>query len=127
MRFGHAKSFLIPALAIAAGLIVPSTRAETVNVPFDFIAQGHSFPSGVYSIETNPGKHLVTLHSKKANATLNWSMGPGAESNEGHVLLGFSATPEGRHVLDSVQYGRRFTVDGNSLQPNLRSRMPLQP
>lgn len=127
MRFGHAKSFLIPALAIAAALIVPTTRAETVNVPFDFVAQGHSFPSGVYSIEQNPAKHLVTLHATKHTAILNWTMGPAADSSEGHVLLNFSTSTEGLHVLNSIRYGRRFNVDGSSIQLNQRNRMPLQP
>jgi hypothetical protein len=127
MRKKASTIFLFSALAVAAGLLTASARAESVNVPFEFIAQDHNFPSGNYAVEQNPAKHLVTLRSLKSNATLNWSMGAGAEGNQGHVLLNFSTSENGTHVLRTIQFSRRFTLESSAFQPNQRTRMPLQP
>jgi hypothetical protein len=127
MRTKASTIFLFSALAVAVGVLTASAKAESVNVPFEFIAQDHNFPSGNYAIEQSPAKHLVTLRSLKSNATLNWTMGAGAEGNAGHVLLNFSTSANGMHVLRSIQFSRRFTLEGNVFQPNQRTRMPLQP
>ncbi len=127
MRTKASTIFLFSALAVAAGLLAASARAESVNVPFEFIAHDHNFPSGDYAVEQNPGRHLVTLRSMKGNATLNWLVGAGTEWNGGHVQLSFGASANGTHVLRSIQFGRRFVVQGNLFQPDQRNRMPLQP
>jgi hypothetical protein len=127
MRTKASTIFLFSALAVAAGLLTASARAESVNVPFEFIAQDHNFPSGNYAVEQSPAKHLVTLRSLKNNATLNWTMGAGAEGIDGHVLLNFSTSANGTHVLRSIRFSRRFAVDGTLFQPDQRTRMPLQP
>ncbi len=127
MRTKASTIFLLSALAVATGLLSATARAETVNVPFEFIAHDHNFPSGDYAVEQNPGRHLVTLRSVKSNATLNWLVGAGTDWNKGHVLLSFGASANGTHVLRSIQFGRRFVVEGNLFQPDQRTRMPLQP
>jgi hypothetical protein len=127
MRTKASTIFLLSALAVATGLLTASAKAESVNVPFEFIAHDHNFPSGDYAVEQNPGKHLVTLRSVKGNATLNWLVGAGTEWNGGHVQLSFGSSANGKHVLRSIQFSRRFVIEGNLFQPDQRNRVPLQP
>ncbi|HEY3705883.1 MAG TPA: hypothetical protein VGL22_12515 [Terracidiphilus sp.] len=117
MRIKLSKLFLISALAASAMLTCGTAHAaETINVPFEFTAQGHSFPSGSYTVEQNSGKHLVTLHQLKGDATLNWTMGPGSESNGGHVLMNFGRSANGTYVLNAILFGRRFSLEGSPFQ-----------
>jgi hypothetical protein len=127
MRIKFSKLFLIPALAAVAALAGGVAHAaETVTVPFEFSAQGHNFPSGDYAVEQNPGKHLVTLHHVKSDATLNWTMGPGAESEHGHVLLNFGQSADGKHVLSSIRFGRRFILEGSPFQNTPGRHAPVR-
>ena len=126
MRFTFSKLFLVSTLAAAAAIASLSARAESVNVPFEFTAQGHSFPSGDYAVEQSPAKHLVILHQVKGNAVLNWSMGAGAESEEGHIQLNFRQSENGMHILKSVQYGRRFAIGGSPFQHAPGNQAPMR-
>jgi hypothetical protein len=126
MRNKASTIFLISLLAVATALLSASASAETINVPFEFVAHGHSFPNGTYVVEKNPARHTVTLHSLKGNATLYWSMGAEGDANSGHLLLNFATVGE-IHILKSIQYGRLFTVEGSPFQYGGRNRPPMQP
>jgi hypothetical protein len=126
MRSKAATIFLVSALAVATAFLSASANAETINVPFEFVAHGRSFPNGAYVVEKNPARHTVTLHCLKGNATLYWIMGAEGDANNGHLLLSFATVGE-MHILKSIQYGRLFTVDGSPFQDGARNRAPMQP
>ena len=108
MRVTLCKLFLIPAIAIAA-LAAPSAKAENVNVPFGFTADGHSFLAGTYSVEQSPSKNSVTLHWVNGLASFTWLMAPGDPApSDTRVVLRFVET-DGGHVLDSIQYRAQVT------------------
>ena len=126
MRSMASTIFKLSALAVATAFLSAPASGETVNVPFEFVAHGHNFPNGTYSIEKNPARHSVTLHSLKGNATLYWIMGAEGDANSGHLLLNFS-TVGAMHVLKSIQYGHVFKVEGSPFQYDARSGAPMQP
>src|SRR5215472_8341045 len=112
MRLTLGKFMALPALVLAAGLLAaPARAAESINIPFDFTAQGQSYPAGAYSVEQKPMQHMVVLHQVKGNAIINWLMGPGAQPGDTHVLLNFSQSGT-THQLRSIQYARTFTFGG---------------
>src|SRR5215469_12729753 len=122
MRIRFSKLFLITAMVAGAALAGGTAHAaDTVNVPFEFVAQGHSFPSGSYAVEQDHGKHLVTLHKVKGDATLNWTMRP-CELDRGHIHMNFDRTADGTHVLKSIQFNRFFTLEGDAFE-NLPGRL----
>jgi hypothetical protein len=117
------RLFLIPTLAATAAISGGVAHAaETVNVPFAFTAQGHNFPGGCYSVEQNPGKHLVTLHQIKGTALLNWTVEPGATTDGDHILLNFGRSADGSHVLRSIKFDHPFPVEGSPFD-NLPGRL----
>ena len=123
MRSRLSQLFLVPALAAAAALASGIAHAaETINVPFEFTAQGHSFPGGAYTIEQDPGKHLVILRQVKGDAVLNWTTGLNAESERDQVLMNFAHSADGTYVLNSIQFGRRFDLVGSPMHG-----MPIRP
>ena len=99
-------SKLLPfaALAAAALLSINTAKAETVNVPFAFRAQGHSFPAGQYRINQSLGNGFVTLQSIDGSRSFTSVVAPGAPApSDTRVVLQFdkgSAT----HELRSIQY-----------------------
>ena len=108
MRVTWCKLFLVPAIA-AAALAAPSARAENVNVPFAFVADGHSFPAGAYSVEQSVDKNAVTLHYINGLANFTWVMSPGDPApNDNRLVLRF-VEAGGKHVLDSIQYHAQIT------------------
>jgi hypothetical protein len=122
MHIRYSNLFVIPALAAAAALAGGTAHAaETVTVPFEFTAQGHSFPSGSYAVEQDHGKHVVTLHKVKGDATLNWTMSP-CEYDRGHIHMNFDRAADGTHILKSIQFSRFFTLEGDAFQ-NLPGRL----
>jgi hypothetical protein len=126
MRFTLCKILLLPALAAATGFASQSARAESVNVPFEFTAHGHSFPSGTYAVEQSPSRHTVTLHAIKGHAAITWMMGAGPESSDARVVLQFGQIG-GTHVLKSVSYGHQFSVEDHPSQVPATHGQPARP
>jgi hypothetical protein len=109
MRSTISKLFLVPALAAAAALIIPSAQAETVKVPFNFTAHGHSFPAGTYSVEQTQDRNMVMLHSVDSKQTFTWILAPGdPQPDDDRVVLTFSDSGDD-HVLDSIQYRNKVS------------------
>ena len=110
MRSTLYKFFLVPALTAAAALIAPSAKAATVNVPFNFVAQGHSFPAGSYSVQRDLNSNFVTLSAKDgAYKSITSVLGPGAPDNrDARIILRFM--PDGNnYTLDTIQFGAKIT------------------
>src|SRR5215472_18892631 len=108
MRSTLSKLFLVPAIAAAAALIPTSARAETIQIPFNFSAHGHSFPAGAYDVEQNQDHNMVTLHALNSNKTFTGTLAPGdPQPNDSRVVLYFSDSAD-NHVLDSIQYHNKI-------------------
>jgi hypothetical protein len=101
------RSFiLVPAIVAAAAFTANSTMAESIRVPFNFVAGGENCPAGVYSVKASGDE--VSLMGRGASSFM-WLMHPGnSASPGGHVVLKFDQIGT-EHVLRSVQYGPQET------------------
>lgn len=109
MRSMFSKMFLTAALAAASVLTVTSARAETVNVPFRFSAQGKTFPAGQYRVEQSLGSSMVTIQSLDGSNSFTALVAPGKPSpQDKRVVLWFDAAGDS-HTLRSIQYHNEIT------------------
>ena len=109
MRSTLCKFFLVPAIAVAAAMAGHSAQAQTVNVPFQFTALGHSFPAGAYSVQRDLTSNFVSLRAKDSSNVLTKVLGPGdAQLGDDRIVLRFALDGD-YHVLESIQYGARIT------------------
>jgi hypothetical protein len=106
MRFTLRSSILTPMLLAAAVFTATSAMAEThVNVPFNFKADGKSFPAGSYTV--NSAGDFVKLDG--VSQSLTWVIHPGDPApTDKRVILKFDQAGSD-HVLRSIQYGNMTT------------------
>jgi hypothetical protein len=104
------KFVLAPAVLAAAAFTASSATAETtVNVPFNFTADGHVCPAGLYTVKHDSDSSFVTLSRKGTGNTFTWIVGPADTTpSERKIALNFDAVGN-QHVLQSVQYGTKIT------------------
>jgi hypothetical protein len=98
---------LIPSVAFCATAALAANQAK-VNVPFDFTAQGHSYPAGSYEVTTDMNHNFVTLASQTdATKHLTWLVGP-ADARKMPAVVTFDQAGTG-YYLKTVQMGNRIT------------------
>jgi hypothetical protein len=101
------RSFiLVPSIVAAAAFTANNTMAESIRVPFNFVAAGENCPAGVYSVKVSGDE--VSLLGRGASSFM-WLMHPGnSASPDGRVVLKFDQNGT-EHILRSVQYGPQET------------------
>jgi hypothetical protein len=101
---------LAPAVMATAALATTSAMAATtLNVPFSFTVDGKKCPAGVYAVERDGIRHMVTLQGKGQQQSFMWLVGPGDSAPaDAYVVLRFDELGQ-THVLRSVQYGSKIT------------------
>jgi hypothetical protein len=103
------KFVLAPAVLAAAVLTASSAKAETtVNIPFNFTADGHVCPAGLYTVKHDTDSSFLTLSRKGSADTFTWIVGPADAPSERKISLKFDELGKTR-VLQSVQYGTLIT------------------
>lgn len=104
------KKLLPPvALAAAALLSVNTAKAETVNVPFAFSAQGKVFPAGQYRVNETLGNGFVTMQSMDGSHSFTSVVAPGAPApSDASVVLRFDSSRT-THELRSIQYHNQIS------------------
>lgn len=103
------KLLPVAALAAVALLSVNTAKAETVNVPFSFSAQGKLFPAGQYRVNQNLGNGFVTLQSVDGTRSFTSVVTPGAPAqSDTRVVLRFDAG-SARRELRSIQYHNQIS------------------
>jgi hypothetical protein len=109
MRFILRKVILASAFGAAVALAGNCAMAATrVNVPFNFSVAGKTLPAGGYNLVHEANSGFVTLQSIESNDSYTWLLTPGPAENDQKVALRFDDS-EGKHVLESVQYGSKIT------------------
>lgn len=58
---------LLAGLLLAASNSFATAQLATANIPFSFIVEGKTYPSGSYRISLNDAESTVTLQNEKAN------------------------------------------------------------
>jgi len=103
------KFVLAPAVLAAAVLTASSAKAETtVNIPFNFTADGHVCPAGLYIVKHDSDSSFLTLSRKGSADTFTWIVGPADATSDRKISLKFDQLGKAR-VLQSVQYGTLIT------------------
>lgn len=101
---------LLLASAMLALAVTPAlAAAATVNVPFDFVANGKHCPAGVYIVSRDSQLNAVRLQSADGARNLQFIAGPGEPSPyDSRVVLTFDKWDSG-YTLRLVQYGNQIT------------------
>ncbi|HUA93343.1 MAG TPA: hypothetical protein VL991_12295 [Terracidiphilus sp.] len=116
MRSMYRSFILAPAMMACAAFTANTAMAESIRVPFNFVAAGQNCPAGVYSL--NVAGDAVSLMGRGASSFM-WLMHPGnPASPQGRVVLKFDQIGNER-ILHSVQYGSQETSQlDKKLKPN---------
>lgn len=103
------KLLPVAVLAAVALLSVNTAKAEIVNVPFAFRAQGKLFPAGQYRVNQSLGNGFVTLRSMDGSRSFTSVVTPGAPAPaDTRVVLDFDAG-SATHELRSIQYHNQIS------------------
>lgn len=110
MRFILPHLVLASAVIASGALAVNSASAETVKVPFGFIAAGQNWPAGVYTVNRDSSGNTLMLSNAAASKSLLLVTGPATQDpTDSRVTLTFDNLAT-THALRSVQYGSRITA-----------------
>jgi predicted secreted protein len=101
------------AILAAAALLATSAFASSkavVNIPFAFVAQGHTFPAGQYEATSDPMRNMLALRSTTdTSVSARWVAGP-ADYNPNDEKLTLKFDDFGNtHALRTVQLGPEIT------------------
>jgi hypothetical protein len=103
------RSAIFATAAICATAAFAAERA-VVDIPFNFVSQGKSFPAGRYAATLDPNQNVLEL-SNVSNAKLSahWAVGP-ADFKPGDEKLTIKFDDLGNsHHLRTMQLGSRIT------------------
>jgi hypothetical protein len=120
MRINHLSQILAPAaLALAAFATHPAMAQSRLNVPFNFIAAGHSFPAGTYTVTPDRTIGAVILHG--ANGVLTELANTSGNAKDNPVVsLKFDRVDK-TYYLRTVQVGQLVT---RKLDSRIRETIP---
>ncbi|HTV07003.1 MAG TPA: hypothetical protein VME86_16665 [Acidobacteriaceae bacterium] len=103
------RSAIFASAAICATAAFAADRA-VVNIPFNFVSQGKSFPAGRYAASLDLNQNVVKLSNiDNASYSACWTAGP-ADFNPSNEKLTLKFDDLGpNHLLRTVQLGPRIT------------------
>lgn len=110
------KKLLIVMTILAAVAVVPAFAQATtvrVNVPNEFVVNGHAMPAGEYAVEETFGSQTAIIQSldhKTSAIVVTW----GARSTDGDSSLTF-------RVVDGKYYLTAITENGISKELSAKS------
>jgi hypothetical protein len=114
------RNLILASALLSAGASAFAANITAVNVPFDFVAHGHSYSAGEYSVRLNSDQTTVTLTNVQHPAErFLWEIGPGTGLlQKPKVGLDFSAAGS-THMLHKIRYGSLSTasLDSPAKQP----------
>ncbi|MGC2160550.1 MAG: hypothetical protein WA634_01450, partial [Silvibacterium sp.] len=101
------------AVLAAATLCATSAFAANkavVNIPFNFVSQGHSFPAGQYVATVDTNHNVLALSSTtNTKVSAHWVAGPAGDNpNDEKLILKFDDLGN-KHTLRTVQLGPEVT------------------
>jgi hypothetical protein len=103
------RSVVLAIVSFCATAAFAVNKAE-VNIPFNFVSQGHVFPAGHYFASLDADENILALSNvAHARVSARW-VASQAECNPGDqkLILNFDGLGEGR-TLRTVQLGSRIT------------------
>ena len=103
------RSAIFATAAICATAAFAADRA-VVNIPFNFVSHGKSFPAGRYTASLDANQNVLELSNiKNPRYSAHWTAGP-ADFNPSNEKLTLKFDDLGQsHALRTVQLGPRIT------------------
>jgi hypothetical protein len=101
------KSIAVSSVVFCATAAFSANQAK-VNVPFNFTAEGHSYPAGSYEVDLDANHNIVTMASK-ADTTkhISWTVGPAEAANTPAVIKFDHVGAD--YDLKTIQIGEHVT------------------
>jgi hypothetical protein len=101
------KSIAVSSVVFCATAAFAANQAR-VNVPFNFTAEGQSYPAGSYEVALDANHNMVTMASK-ADATkhFSWNVGP-ADAAITPAVIKFDHVGAD-YALKTIQIGEHVT------------------
>ncbi len=103
------RSVILATVSICATAAFAADRA-VVNVPFNFVSQGQSFPAGHYAATLDANQNVLALNDlDNTKISAHWTVSP-ADFNPNNEKLTLKFDDLGQnHMLRTVQLGPRIT------------------
>jgi hypothetical protein len=103
------RSVILATASLCATAAFASDKA-VVNIPFNFVSQGHSYPAGKYAATIDPIHNVLSLSSMTdMKVSARWIAGP-ADYNPNNEKLTLKFDDLGNtHTLCTVQLGPEIT------------------
>ena len=103
------RSVLLATASLCATAAFAASQA-VVDIPFNFVSEGHTFPAGRYAATADPSHNLLALASMTdTKVSARWIAGP-ADYIPGDEKLILKFDDLGNaHILRSMQLGPRIT------------------
>ena len=93
---------------LSVGRSMAQVPAIRVNVPFNFTAQGQSYPAGVYDVSTDMNHTCVTLaNHMDATKHITWEVGP-TDAAKAPAVVTFDEIGAD-YALKTIQLGDKVT------------------
>jgi hypothetical protein len=101
------KSIVVSSVVFCATAAFAANQAR-VNVPFNFTAEGHSYPAGPYEVDLDVNHNVVTMASKTdATKHISWNVGPADAANTPAVIKFDHVGAD--YDLKTIQIGEHVT------------------
>ena len=101
------KTLALSSAAFCATAAFAANQAR-VNVPFNFTAQGQSYPAGVYDVSTDMNHTCVTLaNHMDATKHITWEVGP-TDAAKAPAVVTFDEIGAD-YALKTIQLGDKVT------------------
>ena len=101
------KSLVLTSAAFCATAAFAANQAR-VNVPFDFTAKGHTYPSGTYDVVLDSTASFVSMQNETdPSKHIAWSVGPSEPSQSPAVVRFDEVGPN--YALKNIQIGAHVT------------------
>ena len=103
------RKLLLASAMLALAVIPALAETTTVNVPFNFVANGKHCAAGIYTVYRDPQFNALRLQSADGAVNMQWVAGPGTASPyDSRVILTFDKWDAG-YTLRLVQYHNQIT------------------
>lgn len=101
------KAIAFSSIAFCATAAFAANQAR-VDVPFNFTAEGHSYPAGSYDVALDANQNVVTMASKTdATKQISWTVGPAEAANTPAVIKFDQVGAD--YALKTIQVGDHVT------------------
>lgn len=101
------KAIAFSSIAFCATAAFAANQAR-VDVPFNFTAEGQSYPAGSYEVALDASQNMVTMASKTdATKHITWNVGPAEAANTPAVIRFDQVGAD--YALKTIQVGDHVT------------------